>query len=159
MLCANFDGGTGNRLRIRMGVRVLFLIVLYAVVATVVLAQQGSTTIVGDVTDAQGGTVTGAKVTAADAASGVTRTTQTNDQGHYEFLSLQPGSYIVRVEADGFRNAVTEKVEALVSTTQRVNIKLELGTVSDTVTVMETSGATGNTTAATIGNAFESRPI
>ena len=148
-----------NRLRIRMGARVLFLIVLYAVVATVVLAQQGSTSIVGDVTDAQGGAVTGAKVTAADAASGVTRTTQTNEQGHYEFVSLQPGSYIVRVEADGFRNAVTEKVEALVSSTQRVNIKLELGAVSDTVTVMETSGATVNTTDATIGNAFDSRQI
>jgi hypothetical protein len=148
-----------NRLRIRMGARVLFLAVLCAVIVSVVLAQQGTTSIVGDVTDAQGGAVTGAKVTAADASSGVMRTTQTNEQGHYEFVSLQPGSYIVRVEADGFRNAVTEKVEALVSSTQRVNIKLELGAVSDTVTVMETSGATVNTTDATIGNAFDSRQI
>ena len=148
-----------NRLRIRMGARVLFLAVLCAVIASVILAQQGTTSIVGDVTDAQGGAVTGAKVTAADASSGVTRTTQTNEQGHYEFVSLQPGSYIVRVEADGFRNAVTEKVEALVSSTQRVNIKLELGAVSDTVTVMESSGATVNTTDATIGNVFDSRQI
>ena len=142
-----------------MGARVLFLVVLYAVIVSVVLAQQGTTSIVGDVTDAQGGAVSAAKVTAADASSGVTRTTQTNDQGHYEFVSLQPGSYIVRVEADGFRNAVTEKVEALVSSTQRVNIKLELGAVSDTVTVMESSGAAVNTTDATIGNAFDSRQI
>src|SRR3984893_4647102 len=159
MLRANSGGGTVNRLRIRMGARVLFLAVWCAVIVSVVLAQQGTTSIVGDVTDAQGGTATGAKVTAADASSGVTRTTQTNEQGHYEFVSLQPGSYIVRVEADGFRNAVTEKVEALVSSTQRVNIKLELGAVSDTVTVMESSGATVNTTDATIGNAFDSRQI
>jgi hypothetical protein len=148
-----------NRSSIQAGARVLFFVLLYAVVASVVLAQQGTTAIVGDVTDAQGGAVSGAKVTAADASSGVTRTTQTNDQGHYEFVSLQPGSYIVRVEADGFRNAVTEKVEALVSSTQRVNIKLELGAVSDTVTVMESSGAAVNTTDATIGNAFDSRQI
>jgi hypothetical protein len=133
--------------------------VLCTVIVSVVLAQQGTTSIVGDVTDAQGGAVTGAKVTAADAGSGVTRTTQTNEQGHYEFVSLQPGSYVVRVEADGFRNAVTEKVDALVSTTQRVNFKLELGAVSDTVTVMESSGATVNTTDASIGNAFDSRQI
>jgi Carboxypeptidase regulatory-like domain len=148
-----------NRLAIQMGARLLFLMVLYAVMASVVLAQQGTTSIVGDVSDAQGGAVSGAKVTAADASSGVTRTTQTNEQGHYEFVSLQPGSYVVRVEADGFRNAVTEKVEALVSSTQRVNIKLELGAVSDTVTVMESSGATVNTTDATIGNAFDARQI
>jgi hypothetical protein len=155
----HFDGGTVNRLSKQIGARVLFVAVLYAVMVSVVLAQQGTTSIVGDVTDAQGGAVSAAKVTAADAASGVTRTTQTNDQGHYEFLSLQPGSYIVRVEADGFRNAVTEKVEALVSTTQRVNIKLELGTVSDTVTVMESPGAAVNTIDASIGNAFDSRQI
>jgi hypothetical protein len=148
-----------NRSPMRTWTRVLVVAALWVVVASVVVAQQGSTSIVGDVTDAQGGAVGAAKVTAADAASGVTRTTQTNDQGHYEFLSLQPGSYIVRVEADGFRNAVTEKVEALVSSTQRVNIKLELGTVSDTVTVMESPGAAVNTTDATIGNAFDSRQI
>src|ERR1700730_6658850 len=159
MLRANSGGGTVNRLRIRMAPRVLFLAVLCAVIASVVLAQQGTTSIVGDVTDAQGGAVTAAKVTATDAGSGVTRTTQTNEQGHYEFVSLQPGSYIVRVEADGFRNAVTEKVDALVSSTQRVNFKLELGAVSDTVTVMESSGAAVNTTDATIGNAFDSQQI
>jgi Carboxypeptidase regulatory-like domain len=148
-----------NRLSIRVGARVLFLMVLCTAIVSVVLAQQGATSIVGDVTDAQGGAVTAAKVTAADAGSGVTRTTQTNEQGHYEFVSLQPGSYVVRVEADGFRNAVTEKVDALVSSTQRVNIKLELGAVSDTVTVMESSGATVNTTDASIGNAFDSRQI
>src|SRR5450759_1535740 len=102
----NLDGGTVNRLSIRMGARVSFLVVMYAVIAGIALAQQGTTSIVGDVTDAQGGAVTAARVTAADASSGVTRTTQTNEQGHYEFVSLQPGSYVVRVEADGFRNAV-----------------------------------------------------
>src|SRR6202162_5635441 len=159
MLRVNFDGGTVKRLSKQMGARLLLFVLLYVVIASVVLAQQGTTSIVGDVTDAQGAAVSGAKVAAADAGSGVTRTTQTNEQGHYKFVWLHPGSYTVRVEADGFRNAVTEKVEALVSSTQRVNIKLELGAVSDTVTVMESSGATVNTTDATIGNAFDSRQI
>jgi hypothetical protein len=122
-------------------------------------AQQGTTAIVGDVTDPQGGAVTAANVTASDSGSGVSRTTQTDEQGHYQFLSLQPGTYTVKVDAGGFRSAVTEKVEALVSTTQRVNIKMELGGVSDTVTVSEVAGATVNTSDATIGNTFDSKQI
>jgi hypothetical protein len=67
-----------NHLSIQMGARLLFLVVFYAVAVSVVLAQQGSTSIVGDITDAQGGAVTGATVTASDAASGVSRTTRSN---------------------------------------------------------------------------------
>jgi len=122
-------------------------------------AQQGTTSIIGDVTDPQGSAITGAKVVASDPASGVTREANTDEQGHYQFLSLQPGTYVIRVTSTGFRNAETSKIEALVNTTQRVNIKLELGSVSDTITVTETVGATVNTTDASIGNAFDSRQI
>src|SRR5262249_10640817 len=122
-------------------------------------AQQGTTSIIGDVTDPQGSAINGAKVVASDPASGVTREATTDEQGHYQFLSLQPGNYLIRVTSTGFRNAETSKIEALVNTTQRVNVKMELGSVADTITVTETVGATVNTTDATIGNAFDSRQI
>jgi hypothetical protein len=131
----------------------------FGVAAIPSFAQQGATAIVGDVTDPQGGAVIAAKVVAFDASSGVTREAQSDEQGRFQFLSLQPGTYVVRVQASGFRNAETQKIEALVSTTQRINIKLELGSVSDTVTVMESAVAPVNTTDATIGNAFDSRQI
>ncbi|HEY8716372.1 MAG TPA: carboxypeptidase-like regulatory domain-containing protein, partial [Candidatus Acidoferrum sp.] len=138
-----------------LSVALLSIIVLLPAV----FAQQGATAIVGDVTDPQGGAVSAANVTASDSGSGVSRTAQTDEQGHFQFLSLQPGTYTIKVDAAGFRSAVTEKVEALVSTTQRVNIKLELGGVSDTVTVSEVAGATVNTSDATIGNTFDSKQI
>jgi hypothetical protein len=122
-------------------------------------AQQGTTAIVGDVTDPQGAAVNGAKVTLADPSSAVTRDTTTDEQGHFQFLSLQPGSYNVHVEASGFKSAQTGKIEALVSSTQKLSIKLELGTVSDTVTVTEAAVAPVNTTDATLGAAFDSRQI
>ena len=123
------------------------------------LAQQGTTAVVGDVTDPQGAAVNGAKVTISDPSSGVTRDTTTDEQGHFQFASLQPGSYTVRVEATGFKSAQTERIQALVASTQKVSIKLELGTVSDTVTVTEGALAPVNTTDATLGNAFDSRQI
>jgi hypothetical protein len=95
----------------------------------------------------------------ADPASAVNRETTTDEQGHFQFLSLQPGTYTVHVEATGFKSAQTGKIEALVSSTQKLSIKLELGTVSDTVTVTESAVAPVNTTDATLGAAFDSRQI
>ncbi|MCU1241475.1 MAG: hypothetical protein JWO71_2201 [Candidatus Acidoferrum typicum] len=122
-------------------------------------AQQGTTAIVGDVTDPQGAAVVGAKVTISDPSSGVTRETQTDDQGRFQFLTLQPGTYSAHVEAPGFKSSVTPKIEALVSTTQTIKIKMELGAVSDTVTVIEAGATAVNTTDATLGNTFNSRQI
>jgi hypothetical protein len=135
------------------------LMFLAGLSATISYAQQGTTFIGGVVTDPQGAAITGAKVTAVDASSGVNRSTTTDEQGRFQFPSLQPGTYSVRVEAQGFRAAVNDKVEALVSTNQNLTIKLELGAVSDTVEVTESTVAPVNTTDATIGNTFDSRQI
>ena len=62
-------------------------------------AQQGTAALVGDVADPQGAPVKGANVTLSDPANGFTRKTQTDEQGHFQFLSLPPASYQVRVEA------------------------------------------------------------
>lgn len=122
-------------------------------------AQQGTAAVVGDVSDPQGAAVTGAKVSLSDASSGVSRETVTDEQGHFQFLSLQPGTYTAHVEAAGFKSSTTSDIQALVSTTRTVKIKLELGSVSDTITVSEGLIAPVNTTDATIGNTFDSRQI
>jgi hypothetical protein len=143
----------------RRGRAFLVALIGLGLVGPVLLAQQGTTAIEGDVTDPQGSAVVSASVKISDDSRSVTRETQTDANGHYQFLSLQPGSYVVHVEATGFRQTVTHKIDALVGTTQRVNIKLELGTVNETVTVTESAAAAINTTDATLGNAFESRQI
>ena len=137
----------------------LFLFALAGMSATSSFAQQGATAIIGEVTDPQGNAVTGAKVVASDPGSGVTREAVTDDQGRFQLLSLQPGTYTVRVEFTGFRTAVTDKIEALVSSTQKLNIRLELGSVADTIEVTEGIVAPVNTTDATLGNAFTSAQI
>ena len=149
-----------NRLSARVRLSLLVLLFLFWGVPVIPsFAQQGTTAVVGDVTDPQGAAINGAKVIIADDTMSVTRTVLTDEQGQFQFLSLQPGTYVLRVESMGFKSSQTGKIAALVSTTQKVHIKMELGTVSDTVTVSEGAIAQVNTTDATIGNAFESRQI
>jgi len=138
---------------------VLMTIALSLLIVAGAYGQGATTSIVGDVTDPQGAAIGGAKVTASDASNAVNRETKTDAVGHFQFLSLQPGSYIVRVEMQGFRTASTGKIEALVSTTQKVSLKLELGSITETVTVTEGAVAAVNTTDATLGNAFDARQM
>src|SRR5262249_33111421 len=124
---------------LRIFASLLFSFLILACLATELRAQQGTAAIVGNVTDPQGAAVSAAKVVLNDPAKGFSRETQADEQGRFQFLSLQPSTYIVRVEAKGFKAAQTERIEALVSTTQKISLKLELGTVTDTVTVTEGS--------------------
>lgn len=139
----------------------LFLFASLSTIAfsTAIFAQQGTTAIVGEVTDPQGAAVTTAKVTISDKSSGVTRETSTDGQGAFQFLALQPGNYVAHIEAPGFKAVVTSEIVALVSNTQKINVKLELGTASDVITVSENVIAPVNTIDATLGNTFDSHQI
>src|ERR1700756_439267 len=98
---------------IRMASRTRFFFHLFTAVYLLpasVFAQQGTSAIVGDVTDPQGAAVVAAKVSISDPSTGVTRETQTDDQGRFQFLSLQPGTYTAHVEAPGFKSSVTPKI-------------------------------------------------
>jgi hypothetical protein len=146
-----------NRIRAKAVIAFLFASALVLVPRSS-RAQQGTAGIIGDVTDPQGAAVVAAKVAISDPSSGVSRETQTDAQGHFQFLSLQPGTYSAHVEALGFKSE-TVTVQALVSTTQTVKIKMEIGAISDTITVTEGAIAPVNTTDATIGNTFDSHQI
>jgi protocatechuate 3,4-dioxygenase beta subunit len=124
-----------------------FLVSILIVAGT--YGQGATTAITGDVTDPQGAAVAGAKVTVTDASAGVKREGTTDSVGHYQFLSLPPGTYVVRVEMQGFRTVTTGNIEALVSTTQKIDLKLEIGSIAETVTVTEGAVEAVNTTDAT----------
>lgn len=137
----------------------LLSLLMLLTLGTLARPQTGTTAIVGDVTDPQGRLVTGGKVIVSDPAASVTRETTTDASGHYQFLALPPGTYSVRAEFQGFRSAVTEKVEALVAVTLTVNIRLEIGAITETITISGETIAPINTVDATLGNAFDSKQI
>ena len=93
--------------------------------------------ILGAVTDANGGAVAGATVTVTDTERGTSRTLATDDSGEYNAPSLIPGTYRVRAESKGFKTVDRENVMLEVNGTVRVDIKLQPGDVSQTITVTE----------------------
>lgn len=124
-----------------------------------VYAQSGRSTVRGTVRDPQGGVVAGATVTLSNAEKNFTRTQVTNAEGGYVFTAIPPGTYRVEAEATGFKKVAVADVQALVDTPVDVDVQLEVGNVSETITITSANEAALNTTDATIGNAFESKRI
>lgn len=83
--------------------------------------------IVGIVTDASGLAVTDAKVKATQTERNETRTTITNDTGHYSLLTLPPGKYTISILKTGFDLYETRDVNLTINTTIRVDAQLTIG--------------------------------
>ncbi|OLE54704.1 MAG: hypothetical protein AUG51_07045 [Acidobacteria bacterium 13_1_20CM_3_53_8] len=102
-------------------------------------AQANAADLGGYVRDPQGRVVSGATVTARNPAKSIERTTTTNDDGYYQITNLPPGDYEVAVEAPNFKRAIIPTVTVTVGQRATLDVPLEVGEVSATVTV---SGAT-----------------
>jgi hypothetical protein len=98
-------------------------------------AQSFLGTIRGTVVDPQGALVAGATILIVDESTGVPRSATTDAQGRYEATSLRPGTYRVEVVTTTFKKAEKTGVLLKASATALVDIKLELGAISETVTV------------------------
>lgn len=110
--------------------------------------QAGQGTIQGGVFDQQGGAIAGATVTVIDTARGIQRPLTTDSAGAYLAASVNPGSYTVRAEAKGFSTAERTNVLVEVGQTIRVDLTMQPGAQTQTVTVtseapqVDTSDAT-----------------
>src|SRR5260370_16521138 len=114
-------------------------------------AQSASaTSIAGIVTDSSGAVVAGATVRLTDKATNTPRTGLTNDAGRYFFADVISGEYEITVSKTGFRITKTI-VTASVGVPLTVDLKLELGSVSETVEVTATNSEL-QTMSATVGN-------
>ncbi len=98
-------------------------------------AQANSSSIIGTVTDESGAAVPGATVTVTNNATQTVRTFQTNERGDYSVTALDIGIYEVSAELEGFRRAVATDVRLEVDLVRRQNMTLEVGVVTEQVTV------------------------
>ncbi len=103
--------------------------------AALLLAQGERGTFNGTVTDPSGAVVPGATVKAVNVATNVEIQAQTTSAGVYRMPYLPPGTYRLTVSAPGFKTAVRENVVLSVAQTLTVDFALEVGAVTDTVTV------------------------
>jgi hypothetical protein len=128
--------------------------------ATALGQGQGNSAIRGSIKDPQGSVVAGATVTLINPETNFTRTTTSNDSGQYAFETIPPGVYNVEVEAKGFKKAVYTQVSALVSKPTERDVAMEIGEMTQTVSVTVGAGeALINTQDASLGNNFVSQQI
>jgi len=116
----------------------LFALVFLAftfVCASSALAQSDRGSITGTVTDPSGAVVANAKVTATNLTTNEVREATTSDQGSYTLPQLKADPYRVTVEAQGFKASTVENVQVGVQVTRTVDVTLEIGVVTDVVTV------------------------
>lgn len=110
--------------------------VLLSFVFSGLISAQGPVgTLTGTVTDPAGAAVPGATVFATNSATGVETSTTSTNTGTYTLPYLPAGSYKVRVGATGFRTTTADNVLLRVAQTQTVDLKLEVGSINEQVTV------------------------
>src|SRR2546423_1767375 len=106
--------------------------------------------ITGVVYDSTGAIIADAKVVVTNPQTNLTRETITTGSGNYNFPNLLPGIYSVRAEKQGFQGEVHNAIELQVQQTARIDFRLNVGLVTETVEV--TGGAPLiNTENATVG--------
>src|SRR5882762_9325333 len=93
--------------------------------------------ILGTVADQSGGVVAGATVTVLDTQRGVSKNLVTNDAGEYNAPNLLPGTYKVRAESRGFKVFERQNIVLEVSAELRIDLSMQPGEVSQTITVTE----------------------
>ena len=108
-------------------------IVSLLVPASSAWAQQGQ--INGVVTDSSGGVLPGVTVTAVEGQTGVSRETVTAANGRYAFVAMRPTSYEIRAQLTGFKSIQRTGLTLQADQNLTVNITLELGELSETITV------------------------
>src|SRR6202008_2020423 len=104
-----------------------------------VFAQAVTGTLLGTVTDSTGAVVSGAKVTVTHQDTGFTRTVVSDAIGEYTVPSIPTGTYTVLVEMDGFKAAALSNVDLGVDQRARIDVKLEVGAMTESVTIEATT--------------------
>lgn len=129
---------------------------LFAIAVALVpsgFAQTGTTgTVIGTVSDPSGAAVTSATVVLRNKATNIEVTQPTNATGQYTFVNVVPGEYEVSVKKDGFRTSTVSALTVEVAKSYTVDVKLELGQVSESVTVNTEARVELQTTDAQVGD-------
>jgi len=115
--------------------RILLALGIDGMLSSHAFGQQQAGQISGVVTDSTGAVTPGAKVTAIEVGTGFVRTTVAGTEGEYVLNSLRPTEYEITAEHAGFRTFRRTGIELLANQSLTVFIKLELGAVTETVSV------------------------
>jgi hypothetical protein len=137
----------------------LSLLALFWLPASPALAQAVYGSIAGTVTDPSGAALPGATVTVTSVERKTTGVVLSNDEGRYVKDRLLPGVYEVKAELSGFKSAIVSSARVSVDTQTKVDMKLELGDLTEAVTVTAAQGQLLKTDRADVAVTFETKQI
>ncbi|HEU0252154.1 MAG TPA: TonB-dependent receptor [Pyrinomonadaceae bacterium] len=143
----------------RNGLQKSFLVLLaLATMSISVLGQGSSGSLSGSVVDPKGAVVAGATVVVKSIATNQENTTQTSNDGAFNVPTLASGMYTATITATGFKQAVVTDIKIDVGKPSSIQVELEVGTASETVTVVG-GGELLQTQSATVGTTLTGRQI
>jgi hypothetical protein len=116
-------------------VRALAIIGAILSLTIIGFAQFDTATVLGTARDATGAVLPGVNVTLRNIATGIAVTTQTDDDGNFQFTNVKIGDYRVSAEKQGFSTAVAERVNVTVNARQRVDLTMQPGAVTESVII------------------------
>src|SRR5260370_22404475 len=111
----------------------VLLAVCFAAVSC--LVQEARATLSGTITDPSGFSLVGALVRIVNLETGVALSAQSNEAGQSRLLYINPGAYRLSVEMPGFRTSVREGIQLTLGQAATLDMALQVGTQSETVTV------------------------
>jgi carboxypeptidase family protein len=144
-----------KRYSIPLRISLLVVIVTLGVAAWA----QDTASITGTVTDSSGAAVPNAKVAVKNAEHGINRSSTSNGSGDFLFASLPIGSYDLTVTAEGFKKYEARGVILGVADKARVNVPLQVGTITTEVIVQGTEVAQVETQSSDLGGTVTGKEI
>jgi len=142
----------------RFSMRIVFVVLLCSSLPFLAHAQSTYGSILGTVSDPTGARVPGAKIVITNQGEDISRSVVADESGNYEALNLKAGFYTVKSETSGFKTFVAKDLELIARQALRVNITLEVGSLSESVNV-EAIAPVVTTDSGTIATSFESRQV
>jgi hypothetical protein len=121
------------------------------------MAQETTATVNGQITDSAGAVISGAEITLTHLATKEVRTVKSNEEGYYSLNLIKPGLYDLSVKLQGFKEYINKGVELLVNDRKTLNIALETGQVTESVTVTAETPIVQSTP--TVGDVIDSKKV
>src|SRR5438093_2086337 len=115
---------------------VIRCVFLFLLIPSFLLGQGGRSTILGTVSDETGAAVPRVAITVVNTGTQLKRNVSTDERGDFEVPALDIGAYEVSAQAAGFRQAVVQNVRLEVDQRARVDIRLQVGELTQQVQVM-----------------------
>lgn len=138
--------------------RSLQVVVSIATIASVCFGQASTGVVFGNITDPSGAVLPGVEIKLLNLSTNQNRSTVSNERGEYNFATVPIGSYSVTASLPGFKSGVRSRIELQVDQRARIDFAMEVGEVTEHITVTEQAPLV-QATSASLGSVVDNQKI